>query len=187
MLDLPAPCPPSRKWCAMAASSVRRVRCTSRRRRSRSGSSCSRTGWASRWWCAARACVATEAGSWLCRHVEQVGMLESDLLARDAGAGPARCRAGPRRRLRVAVNADSLDTWFVAAIAAFSAQEPALLDLSLDDQEHTAEWLRTGAVLAAVTADRQAGPGLPQRAARPHALPRHRESCFRARSTLPTA
>ena len=103
-------------------------------------------------------CVATEAGSWLCRHVEQVGMLESDLRRAMPALGPLDAELG-RVTLRVAVNADSLDTWFVAAIAAFSAQEPALLDLSLDDQEHTAEWLRTGAVLAAVTATAKPGQG----------------------------
>lgn len=95
-------------------------------------------------------CVATEAGLQLCRHVERVGMLEHEL--RDAlpllGAG----EAGERVTVRVAVNADSLATWFVAAAAAFSQQHGALLDLTVDDQDHTAERLRSGAVLAAVTA-----------------------------------
>ncbi|SFP02138.1 LysR family transcriptional regulator, chromosome initiation inhibitor [Variovorax sp. PDC80] len=95
-------------------------------------------------------CVATEAGLQLCRHVERVGMLEHEL--RDAlpvlGAG----EAGERVTVRVAVNADSLATWFVGAAAAFSQQHGALLDLTVDDQDHTAERLRSGAVLAAVTA-----------------------------------
>ncbi len=95
-------------------------------------------------------CVATEAGLQLCRHVERVGMLEHEL--RDAlpvlGAG----EAGERVTVRVAVNADSLATWFIAAAAAFSQQDGALLDLTVDDQDHTAERLRSGAVLAAVTA-----------------------------------
>ncbi len=95
-------------------------------------------------------CVATEAGLQLCRHVERVGMLEHEL--RDAlpvlGAG----EAGERVTVRVAVNADSLATWFVGAAAFFSQQHGALLDLTVDDQDHTAERLRSGAVLAAVTA-----------------------------------
>jgi LysR family transcriptional regulator (chromosome initiation inhibitor) len=57
--------------------------------------------------------------------------------------------------LRVAVNADSLGTWFIDAIAQFAAREQALLDLAVDDQEHTVEWLRSGEVLAAVTAHAQ--------------------------------
>jgi LysR family transcriptional regulator (chromosome initiation inhibitor) len=99
-------------------------------------------------------CVATEAGLQLCRHVERVGMLEHEL--RDAmpvlgmGSGEA---ADERLTVRVAVNADSLATWFIAAAAAFTAQaRTVLLDLTVDDQDHTAERLRSGAVLAAVTA-----------------------------------
>ncbi|BEP60233.1 LysR family transcriptional regulator ArgP [Variovorax sp. V213] len=100
-------------------------------------------------------CVATEAGQQLCRHIERVGMLEHEL--RDAlpalGMGGRSGNAGERVTVRVAVNADSLATWFMAAAAAFARQEEsALLDLTVDDQDHTAERLRSGAVLAAVTA-----------------------------------
>ncbi|MDQ0014134.1 LysR family transcriptional regulator (chromosome initiation inhibitor) [Variovorax boronicumulans] len=97
-------------------------------------------------------CVATEAGLQLCRHVERVGMLEHEL--RDAL--PALGMGGEAHEhvtVRVAVNADSLATWFMAAATTFAVQEEAaLLDLSVDDQDHTAERLRSGAVLAAVTA-----------------------------------
>jgi LysR family transcriptional regulator (chromosome initiation inhibitor) len=57
--------------------------------------------------------------------------------------------------IRVAVNADSLGTWFVGAMSAFVDANRALLDVAIDDQEHTQEWLRAGHVLAAVTADSQ--------------------------------
>jgi LysR family transcriptional regulator (chromosome initiation inhibitor) len=100
-------------------------------------------------------CVATEAGQQLCRHIERVGMLEHEL--RDAlpslGMGGGNGSAGERVTVRVAVNADSLATWFMTAAAAFAQQEEsALLDMTVDDQDHTAERLRSGAVLAAVTA-----------------------------------
>jgi LysR family transcriptional regulator (chromosome initiation inhibitor) len=96
-------------------------------------------------------CRATEAGRLLCTHVEQVGLLEQEL--RVALPGLARPEAnGGRVTLRVAVNADSLGTWFIDAIAQFTAQEQALLDVAVDDQEHTVEWLRSGEVLAAITA-----------------------------------
>lgn len=99
-------------------------------------------------------CTATEAGRLLCRHVERVGMLEQDL--RDALPQLAQTTADKSRvTLRVAVNADSLGTWFIGAMAAFSEGERALLDVALDDQEHTIEWLRSGDVLAAVTAHAQ--------------------------------
>jgi LysR family transcriptional regulator (chromosome initiation inhibitor) len=97
-------------------------------------------------------CVATAAGSLLCRHVEQVGLLEQDL----RGALPSLGQIGveqTRAILRVAVNADSLGTWFIDAMSSFVRQASALLDVALDDEEHTLDWLRSGAVLAAVTAN----------------------------------
>lgn len=94
-------------------------------------------------------CTATAAGRLLCRHAEQVGGLEQEL-QRELPA-LAEGDAG-HVTLRVAVNADSLATWFIAAAAAFTQAEPALLDLSLDDQDHTAERLRSGDVIAAVCA-----------------------------------
>jgi LysR family transcriptional regulator (chromosome initiation inhibitor) len=96
-------------------------------------------------------CTATERGEWLCRHMEQIGLLEGELMTRlPALAEPDQ----PQQRLtlRVAANADSLGTWFLRAVAAFAEQSPHLLDIAVDDQEHTADWLRQGRVLAAVTA-----------------------------------
>lgn len=99
-------------------------------------------------------CTATNAGRLLCTHVEQVGLLEQELRV----ALPRLTRAGVADAwvtLRVAVNADSLGTWFIDAVAQFTACEQALLDLAVDDEEHTVEWLRSGEVLAAVTAHAQ--------------------------------
>src|SRR3984957_15105213 len=60
-------------------------------------------------------CTATATGSLLCRHVEQVGLLEVDL--RDALPKLAQTDApDARATLRVAVNADSLGTWFIGAM-----------------------------------------------------------------------
>ncbi|WIT13738.1 LysR family transcriptional regulator ArgP [Paucibacter sediminis] len=94
-------------------------------------------------------CTGTEAGLRLARHAERVGMLEQDLLAELPALAPD---AQGRITLRLAINADSLATWFIAAAAEIAASEPVLLDLSLEDQEHTAERLRSAEVLAAVTA-----------------------------------
>lgn len=98
-------------------------------------------------------CRATEAGLLLCRHAEQVGMLEHDLrkaLPKISKKGEA---AGSHVTLRIAVNADSLGSWFIDAMAAFTHSERALLDIAVDDQQHTIEWLRSGEVLAAVTSN----------------------------------
>ncbi|MGO4573145.1 LysR family transcriptional regulator ArgP [Microvirga sp. 2TAF3] len=90
-------------------------------------------------------CTATEVGQRLCQHVEQVALLESSL--HDSLPGlPAERRPVT---LRIAVNADSLATWFIAAMA---KTEGYLFDLVLDDEDHSAEWLRRGEVVAAVTA-----------------------------------
>lgn len=95
-------------------------------------------------------CRATDAGLLLCRHAEQVGMLEHDL--RNALPQLTQNAEGTRHvTLRIAVNADTLGSWFIEAMAAFTGSEQALLDIAIDDQEHTTEWLRSGEVLAAVT------------------------------------
>ena len=93
-------------------------------------------------------CQATDTGRRLCQHVDRVRLLEQEL----QGALPALAPEGISRvALPVAVNADSLATWFAPAVAVFAADAPVLVELAVDDQDHTAAWLRSGAVLAAVT------------------------------------
>lgn len=93
-------------------------------------------------------CRATETGRRLCQHVDRVRLLEQEL----QGALPALAPEGIARvALPIAVNADSLATWAAQPIAAFAAEHPVLLEVAVDDQDHTTEWLRSGAVLAAVT------------------------------------
>ena len=96
-------------------------------------------------------CRATAPGALICAHVERVGLLEGERAAALPGLAGAG-RAGPAT-VRVAVNADSLGTWFPPAAAAFAAASGALLDLVLDGEGRTAERLRSGEVLAAVTAE----------------------------------
>ena len=101
-------------------------------------------------------CQATETGRRLCQHVDRVRLLEQEL----QGALPALAPEGIARvALPVAVNADSLATWFAPAMAAFAARAPVLMDVAVDDEDHTAEWLRSGAVLAAVTASARQAVG----------------------------
>jgi LysR family transcriptional regulator (chromosome initiation inhibitor) len=108
-------------------------------------------------------CRPTETGRRLCQHVDRVRLLEQEL-SHDA-ALPALAARGahegmaPRVPLPVAVNADSLATWFAPAVAAFAAAAPVLMEVAVDDQDHTAEWLRSGAVLAAVTATTRPAAG----------------------------
>jgi len=101
-------------------------------------------------------CHATDMGRRLCQHVDSVHLLEQEL----KDALPALAPDGPVRvRLPIAVNADSLATWFSPAVAAFAADAPVLMDVTVDDQDHTSEWLRSGAVLAAVTGNARPATG----------------------------
>lgn len=88
-------------------------------------------------------CTATTAGKRLCRHAEEVGLMEHALRGELGGLVPP----GPAPTVRIAVNADSLATWFLPAL---SGLEGRLFDLVLDDESNTAEWLRRGEVSAAV-------------------------------------
>jgi LysR family transcriptional regulator, chromosome initiation inhibitor len=103
--------------------------------------------------------VPTEAGAKLCAHVERVRLLEGELAAALPALADAGGRADGPVTLRVAVNADSLGSWFLPAAAAFAERSGALLDLVLDAEEHTADRLRSGEVLAAVTAEPVPVPG----------------------------
>ena len=104
----------------------------------------------------AQPCVATDAGRRLCQHADHVQFLEQAL----QGTLPQLAPDGVARvALPVAVNADSLATWFIAALQAFSTEDDTLVDVAVDDQDHTAEWLRSGAVQAAVTANARPATG----------------------------
>lgn len=101
-------------------------------------------------------CQPTETGRRLCQHLDRVRLLEHEL----RGTLPTLDPQGHTRvRLPIAVNADSLATWFAPAVAAFAAKAPVLMDVAVDDEGHTAEWLRSGAVLAAVTATARPATG----------------------------
>src|ERR1700722_15529167 len=63
-------------------------------------------------------CGATETGRLLWRHVGRGGMLEQDGRAARPRVAPLG-DAGGHATLRVAVNADSLGTWFIGAMTGF--------------------------------------------------------------------
>ncbi len=94
----------------------------------------------------AKPCSATPLGRRVLRHAEEIERLDWEL-ARELAA------AAPEARLRIAVNADSLATWFLPALAEVDG---VLFDLVIDDQDHSADWLRRGEVTGAVTG--HAGP-----------------------------
>jgi LysR family transcriptional regulator, chromosome initiation inhibitor len=93
-------------------------------------------------------CRATAAGDALCRHIELVGLAERDLMAHL----PANAYETDRVTLSVAVNSDSLATWVLPALAGFARDADILLDIAVDDEDHTTDWLKSGRVVAALTA-----------------------------------
>lgn len=94
---------------------------------------------------------ATPSGEVVLRLAHQVDAATRDALA-ELGAEDD----GPRS-LPVAVNADSLATWALPALAPFA--DVASLELYREDEEHTAELLRSGVVVAAITTDAAPVPG----------------------------
>jgi len=98
-----------------------------------------------------RPCVATEYGQQLYRHVEQVQLLEHDL--RKDLTSIENPSSGIPAVIRIAVNMDSLATWFPDAIQRAGSELNLNFDIIPDDQEHTAERLRSGEALAAVTTE----------------------------------
>lgn len=90
---------------------------------------------------------ATDAGAAVIRLARQAALLEHDTLV-ELGDDPA---AGARISVPLAVNADSLATWFLEPLARLSQRHPVVFDLHRDDQDFTAGLLESGAVMGAVT------------------------------------
>ncbi|RKR75536.1 LysR family transcriptional regulator ArgP [Frondihabitans australicus] len=104
----------------------------------------------------------TEAGDVMLRFARQVALLEADTL-RELGGGDDQAAGSdsppgdrpPATRMPLAVNADSLATWFLASLAGLGDEIGVVFDLHREDQEHTTRLLRQGAVMAAVTSTRE--------------------------------
>jgi LysR family transcriptional regulator (chromosome initiation inhibitor) len=94
-------------------------------------------------------CRPTEAGARLAAHFDQVKLLEHDVLVGEPTW--AAKFGGVRPTLNIALNADSLATWFPAAAARFTKTQSATLALVLEDEAETAKRLQSGEVVAAVT------------------------------------
>ncbi|NEJ17670.1 ArgP/LysG family DNA-binding transcriptional regulator [Rhizobium leguminosarum] len=103
-------------------------------------------------------CVATKQGQWVCRHLENVGLLERDLYEHLPSLAPA-TELIERVTVHLATNADSLATWFLGALSAFAKSSNYLLDVVIDDEGDTADWLERGRVIAAVTGSERLVPG----------------------------
>ena len=85
----------------------------------------------------------TQSGQVVVRFARQLAQL-----SRDAQAELGMTAPGEPTRLSIAVNADSLATWFLPALVGLP---DVCFELHREDEDHTAQLLREGLVMAAVT------------------------------------
>jgi LysR family transcriptional regulator, chromosome initiation inhibitor len=90
-------------------------------------------------------CTATVAGVPLLRLAAQTALLEAEALAEMGGVD------GVAARIALAVNADSMSTWFTGV---FAELDDVLLDIRIEDQDHSTRLLREGVVMGAVSTER---------------------------------
>lgn len=106
-----------------------------------------------------RPCVPTEEGLLLCRHLEEVQLLEHALRERlnlDGGEGET---GHATVSVRISVNSDSLATWFPEVVDRAANELHLRLEVIPEDQEFTEERLRSGDALAIVTSSPNPIPG----------------------------
>ncbi|MFJ9738251.1 LysR family transcriptional regulator ArgP [Streptomyces sp. NPDC101166] len=102
---------------------------------------------------------ATESGEIVVRFARQLARLERDTRSELGLSGD-----GEPTRVSIAVNADSLATWFLPALAKVPQEPPLAFELHREDETRTAELLRKGLVMAAVTSSPDAVAGCSVRA-----------------------
>ncbi|MEJ8667858.1 LysR family transcriptional regulator ArgP [Streptomyces sp. NBC_01017] len=88
----------------------------------------------------------TESGAVVVRFARQLARLE-----RDARAELGMSGAGEATQVSIAVNADSLATWFLTALTCVPEEPQLCFELRREDESRTAMLLREGLVMAAVT------------------------------------
>jgi LysR family transcriptional regulator (chromosome initiation inhibitor) len=101
----------------------------------------------------------TESGEIVVRFARQLARLERDTRSELGMSG-----AGEPTRVTVAVNADSLATWFLPALTRVPQEPQLCFELHREDETRTAQLLREGLVMAAVTSSPEPVTGCSVRA-----------------------
>ena len=91
---------------------------------------------------------ATDAGTALLRLAQQLAALEHEAASQLGIADSLAAVSIP-----LAVNADSMATWLLPALAEVATAQSVVFELHRDDQEYTADLLAAGTVMAAVTSE----------------------------------
>ncbi len=95
----------------------------------------------------ARPCRATRAGQYLVQYLRRSRLLDAEFKA-----GLDQQQAEPLS-VALAVNNDTLATWLLPGLANFLIAQQILLDITLDDQDHTFALLAQGRALAGVSSE----------------------------------
>jgi len=125
---------------------------------------------------------ATESGEIVLRLARQVALLHADA-ERSLEGDEVDVTSMP-----LAINADSLATWALPALAEVATRHRLVFDLYREDQAHTTELLRQGTVMGAVTSEPTAVQGCSVRSIgrmryRPMASPAFAETWFAGGAT----
>ncbi|WP_395407311.1 ArgP/LysG family DNA-binding transcriptional regulator [Pseudoduganella sp. UC29_106] len=94
-----------------------------------------------------RPCRPTAAGQRLVQYLRRSQLLEQEFLAELSND------ENRPTSIAVAVNNDTLGTWFLPGLSEFLIRENVLLDIILDDQDHTYTLLEKGLALAGVSSE----------------------------------
>jgi LysR family transcriptional regulator (chromosome initiation inhibitor) len=99
--------------------------------------------------------VATRKGEILLRHIRALKTLEDDTISAILPKPQERAPVP----IAMAVNADSLSTWFAPLVAQLLRQFKIALEIISDDQDHTFTRLAKGEVMGCVSSAPEAMPG----------------------------
>ena len=92
-----------------------------------------------------RPCEPTQLGKRLLLYLRRATVLEDELLNELSGD------RDDHLRVVIAANGDTLATWFFPALASIFTSERILLDLVVDDQDHTYPLLESGQVIGCIS------------------------------------
>ncbi|MBV1781180.1 LysR family transcriptional regulator ArgP [Paeniglutamicibacter sp. ABSL32-1] len=95
----------------------------------------------------------TGSGEVLLRLAREIQMLSTEA-QRELGLDASGGQGSRRTDLSVAVNADSLASWFAPVLDGLAAQDVMNCEILRHDQSHSTELLRSGQVMGAVTTKR---------------------------------
>lgn len=99
--------------------------------------------------------VPTACGEVLLRHVKALRLLEGGTL-RELDPAPHSTAPVP---LAIAINADSLATWFPGVLRELQRKRRVALEIVTDDQDHTSARLRRGEVVGCISTETKAAGG----------------------------